>query len=272
MPLFSLSGFGVKSPCDDGSEHCWCLLSCVANTSGPVAKSISAVNPELPWKSSPSCPRGAKLGGGPEHRAKHPAGTTPWCWAAQPQIWELSTSENQLLPPQSSPLPGPKFPAPRGNQGRCLAFRYSWFCSLLIADPQGDTQCSELSAFFLCACCHSAVLKVIHAAVVMSLCSRIYSIAHGLWLITITRALTDFRTTRWWLLLMPHLFCYASAHIWFQTNTFLRCGPWQTGRNPRSGGWAEGRAAGGRCPWWFPGAAFWEAQAEMSLLFCVRFS
>lgn len=44
MHLFSLSGFGVKSPRDNGTEHCWCFLSCVANMSGLMAKSISVVN------------------------------------------------------------------------------------------------------------------------------------------------------------------------------------------------------------------------------------
>lgn len=39
----------------------------------------------------------------------------------------------------------------------------------------------------------------------------------------------------WWLLqFIPHLFCYVSAHIWLQTNAFLRCGPWKTGMNPCS--------------------------------------
>lgn len=45
--IFTL-GFGVKSPRDDGTEHCWRFLSCIANMSGPMAKSISVVTAELP--------------------------------------------------------------------------------------------------------------------------------------------------------------------------------------------------------------------------------
>lgn len=72
MQLFSLSRFDVKSPCDNGTERCWCFLSCVTDMSGPVAKSINAVNAGLP----------SKPGWGPEHGANHPAGTTVWCGAA----------------------------------------------------------------------------------------------------------------------------------------------------------------------------------------------
>lgn len=34
-------------PCDDGMEHCWCFLSCVAQMNGPMAKGTSIVNTEL---------------------------------------------------------------------------------------------------------------------------------------------------------------------------------------------------------------------------------
>lgn len=118
---------------------------------------------------------------------------------------------------------------------------HSCFCSVLTEDPQGDAQHSKLSAFLFV---HIVAqhYSVTHAVVVMSLRSLIYSIAHGQWLITITRALIDFCTTCWWLLLfIAHL----SPHL-----ISSKCLSWvwalETGMNPRLGVWTEGRAAGGK--------------------------
>lgn len=111
-------------------------------------------------------------------------------------------------------------------RAQTLVFLFSASCRPTWRNPAQQAQ-----GPFICARCHSAVFKVIHAVVVMSLRSLIYGIAHRQWLIAIMRALTDFHTTCWCLLLF-RLLCYASAYVWFQTNAFLRCGPWKTGMSP----------------------------------------
>lgn len=193
MQLFLLSRFDVKSPCDNGTQRCWCFLSCVADMSGPVAKSINVVNAGLPSKSWPN------LDGDP------------------------STGQTT----QQGPLFGVEQLSPQSGSSAPLKIRFSLLRALLPWDvglqavlhctagkprqpPRVQTPVFLFSAscrptrrhpaqqahsLFICAHCRSAVFKVIHAVVVMSLHSLIYNIVRGQWLITITRALIDFHTT-----------------------------------------------------------------------------
>lgn len=207
-----------EPPRDDGTEHCWCFLSCAADMSRLMAKSISVVNAGL--HENPSLP----VSGSPEG--------------------DLRTGKNKQLGPlfgaewlrhqfqSSDPLKisfsllRALFPRDVGLQAvlHCTAGKLrqppcaQTFVVLSSANcgPTRRHPAQQAQCLFICACC-SAVFTVTHAVTFRSLCALIYSIAHGQWLITIMRALIDFCTTCWWLLLfISHLFSYASARIWFQ--------------------------------------------------------
>lgn len=179
---------------DDGTEHCWCFLSCAADMSRLMAKSISVVNAGL--HENPSLP----ASGSPEGDLST-CKNTLWgpLFSAEQQRHQSQTSDPlkisfcllRTLLLQDVRLQA-VLHCTAGKLRQPPSIQTFMFFSSGNGRPTKRHPAQQAQCLFICACCCSAVFKVAHAVVVRSLCTLIYSIAYGQWLIIIIRALTDF--------------------------------------------------------------------------------